>query len=152
MSRKLVRKLTVVAIVVGTLISPIALKPMLHGFGGTKEVVVAKGVIDNKRSIDYECGTSKNRQTCTDHMLSINGKEHSVNSETFHNYTEQQHITLVQTKNNRSAYWWEMLLLWYSMISFIISFTVFLVTFMFFLYWCLFSDTKKNFKDWFMET
>ena len=148
MSRKVVRKLTVIAIIIGTLISPVTLKPLVYGFGGTKEVVVAKGVIDNKRSINYECGTSKDRQTCTDRMLSINGKEHSVNSETFHSYTEQQNVTLVNTQNNRSPYWWEVVLILYSIISTIIVGTYLLILFNSFLYWLLFSETKKTFKAW----
>lgn len=148
MSRKVVRKLAVVAIIIGTLISPITMKPLFHGFGGTKEVIIAKGVIDNKRSIDYECGTSKSRQTCTDYMFSIDNKEHPVTPETFYKYTEQQNITLVETESNRSPYWWEQLFILYSAISSVITGTYLSGIFLMFLYWLFFSDSKRAFKDW----
>lgn len=148
MSRKLVRKIALVLIVVGTILSPITLKPMIYGFGGNKEVVTAHGIINNKRSVNYECGTSKNRQTCTDYMLSVNGKEHTVSSSTFHSYTEDQHITLVKTENSRSAFWWEIILIVFSSLSLVISGTWLIFNTVFFLYWCLVSDTRLSFKEW----
>lgn len=148
MNRKLVRKIVLVLIILGTVLAPLSLKPLMYGFGGSREVITAQGVIDNKRSIDYECGTSKNRSTCTDYMLSINGKEHSVSSSTFKSYTGKQHITLVSTKNNRSAYWWEIVLIVFSSLSLTISGTWLIVNMGFFLYWCLVSDTKLSFKEW----
>lgn len=148
MNRKLLRKIVLVLIILGTVLAPLSLKPLMYGFGGSREVITAQGVIDNKRSIDYECGTSKSRSTCTDYMLSINGKEHSVSSSTFKSYTEEQHITLVSTKDNRSAYWWEIVLIVFSSLSLTISGTWLIVNMGFFLYWCLVSDTKLSFKEW----
>lgn len=148
MNRKLVRKVALVLVVIGTVISPITLKPMIHGFGGSMDVVTAQGVIDNKRSIDYECGTTKSRQTCTDYMLSINGKEHSVGSSTFYKHTEGQPITLVTTESNRSAYWWEVLLITLTILSLSVSGTWLILTLGFFLFWCFLSDSKESFKKW----
>ena len=148
MSRKLVRKIALVLIVVGTVLSPITLKPMIYGFGGNKEVVTARGIIDNKRLVNYECGTSKNRQTCTDYMLSINGKEHSVGSSTFYKHTEGQPITLVTTESNRSAYWWEVLLIALTILSLCVSGTWVILTLSFFLFWCFLSSSKLTFKEW----
>ena len=148
MSRKLVRKIALILIVVGTILSPITLKPMIYGFGGNKEVVTAHGIIDNKRLVNYECGTSRNRQTCTDYMLSINSKEHSVVSSTFYKHTEGQPITLVTTESNRSAYWWEVLLIALTILSLCVSGTWVVLTLGFFLFWCFVSDTALSFKDW----
>ena len=148
MSRKLVRKIALVLIVVGTILSPITLKPMIYGFGGNKEVVTAHGIIDNKRLVNYECGTSKNRQTCTDYMLSINSKEHSVVSSTFYKHTEGQPITLVTTESNRSAQWWEVLLIALTLLSLCFSGTWVILTLGFFLFWCFFSSSKLTFKEW----
>ena len=148
MSRKLVRKIALVLIVVGTILSPITLKPMIYGFGGNKEVVTAHGIIDNKRLVNYECGTSRNRQTCTDYMLSINSKEHSVVSSTFYKHTEGQPITLVTTESNRSAQWWEVLLIALTLLSLCFSGTWVILTLGLFLFWCFVSDTALSFKDW----
>lgn len=151
MNRKLVRKIALIVVVIFTILSPVLLKPMFYGFGGTKEVITASGVIDSKRSIDYECGSSKNRQTCTDYMLLINGREHSVGSNTFHKNTEQQHITLVREVDNREVYWWEVVLIVISIISLSLTGTFVLVRAGFFLFWCFISDSRKTFKDWMNE-
>jgi hypothetical protein len=148
MHRKLLRKVVLILIILGTVLAPLTLKPLVHGFGGSKEVITAQGMVDNKRSIDYECGTSKNRSTCTDYMLSVNGKEHIVSSSTFHSYTEDQHITLVKTENSRSACWWEVILIVFSSLSLVISGTWLIFNTVFFLYWCLVSDTRLSFKEW----
>lgn len=148
MNKFTLRKILLSIAIIGSVISPFTLKPVFKGFGGYEEVITAQGVIDNKRSVPYECGTIKDKRTCTDYLLSVNGVEKGVQNYTFQGYSVGQKITLVTTQSKRQSYLWEEVLIIWSVISLGILACVTLPPFFMWLYWLLGSNSKKSFKEW----
>lgn len=135
-ARKVFWKVAIVVILFGTSLN-FWYKP------DTVTTQVASGYVDSKRAVDYSCGSAKSPSTCTDYILEVAGKEHTVNHSTFNSTFIGSNVTLTTTSPAASA-----LIDFYKSVSSLIVLIWFCLELLWFLYWFLFCNTKLSYRAW----
>lgn len=148
MSRRIARGVALFVLLIGTIVSPITLKPMWDGFGGKHQVVVASGVIQNKRKISYECGTTKDRKLCDEYYLNVEGVDIIVSSSTFYSSTVSSEIVLTTQESSRGGYWYEHLLICISLLGVVVIGMIFFMIFVHVFWWSFLSSSKLPLREW----
>lgn len=94
--RKVIRKVGLVILVTLGCSFPFVMHELIKS--ETKTTIVAQGVIDDKRSFQYRCGR-KGNSACTEYIVTINNKEHTVTGDTFYNKPVGGNVTLSLSEN-----------------------------------------------------
>lgn len=115
-------------------------------FDERPHVVVANGVITGKYESDYSCG-SKGKYTCYSRYLTINGKNHPVNLETFTTKKIGDSVVLTIPQESQLSFTQKIImvigsLMWLALIS--IAACVLIM----FLWWSCFYSERQSFSEY----
>lgn len=98
--RKVIRKIGLVILITLGCSFPFVMHELIKS--ETKTTLVVQGVIDDKRSFQYRCG-SKGNSTCTEYIVTINNREHTVTGDTFYNKPTGSDVTLLMSENVKTS-------------------------------------------------
>lgn len=144
--RKVIRKIGLVILIALGCSFPFVMHELIKS--ETKTTLVAQGVIDDKRSFQYRCG-SKGNSTCTEYIVTINNREHTVTGDTFYNKPIGSNVTLSMSENVKTS----KLSVWQGFTLLVITFfpfgvlVVYLMAFLIVLFdWVFLDNAQLSFK------